>query len=206
MTVLAARHWQDNASLMIDVARLYLRPDMVVLDPTWGKGLWWNWWSDNRPAKVVGTDIRGGPDGAADFTCLPFPDETFDAVAFDPPYVVLGGRKTSTVTDFKDRYGLDDAPRTVPALLDLIAAGVSEASRVVKPGGVVLVKCMDFISSGRLTLVTHDVVRRASAVALTPVDVFHHVKKRPGPQPRGRRQVHARRNVSTLFVFKAGRA
>ena len=195
MTVLAAYAHPTNGELIAEVARLHLEWDSKILDPTYGRGRWWTNW---KPRELVAHDIR--IDGV-DFTALPEDDATFDAVAYDPPYVCVGGRKTTGIADLHDRYGLTDAPTSPAALQQLIDAGLGEAWRVTRPGGAILVKCQDYISSGRYWPGTHHTLAHALHIGLTIVDRFEHLSG-VRPQPPGRRQVHARRNLSTLFVFR----
>lgn len=210
--VLAAGTWPTNAALIGDVARLYLSDDDRVLDPTYGRGLWWSDW---RPADLTAHDgdPTKSPTGeAVDFRHLPYDDGTFDAAAYDPPYVCVGGRKTTTIADHHDRYGLTDAP-TSPAALqsEVINPGLSEVARVVRPKGLILVKCQDYISSGRLWIGTHHTLTHALGLGLEVVDRLEHVSGvRPQPTTNRdgspRRQVHARRNLSTLFVLRRPRS
>jgi tRNA G10 N-methylase Trm11 len=203
--ILAAYQWRSNAELIADVARLgYIKETDRVLDPTYGRGVWWKTF---RPSRLHAHDlVRDG----VDFRSLPYRDDLFDVVAFDPPYVAVGGKKTSTLggpsasgegSEFHDRYGLFDAPTSPAALQELINEGLTEMHRVTKARGYVLVKCQDYISSGRLWLGTHHTLTHGLSLGLSLVDRFEKLSA-VRPQPPGRRQVHARRNLSTLFVFQ----
>lgn len=219
MTVLAAHRWQTNADLILDVARLgYLKTDDHILDPTHGKGIWWQKW---RPEKL--TAHNRSLDGS-DFRDLPYPDGSFDTVAFDPPYVCPGGRKTSTIGEMHDRYGMNEGGhadpdfRTPAELQAIIDAGLTEMARLVRPartkrdGGIIVVKCQNYIWSGELwegAERTRD--HAVHGLGLVVVDRLEMIGD-PGPQPTTnkdgspRRQVHARRNLSTLFVFRRPRS
>jgi hypothetical protein len=202
--VLAAHRWPNNAALIRDVARLrYLRKDWVTLDPTYGRGNWWKLW---RPDTLICHDLYN-LDGI-DFRQLPEPDECFDAIAYDPPYVSVGGRKTTSMPGMHDAYGLTAAPRTPAELQTMIDDGLKEMMRVLKPGGVCLVKCQDYVSSGKLWIGTHHTLTHALDVGFRCVDRFEHIGT-PRPQPKRKRadgervrQHHARRNLSTLFVLE----
>lgn len=195
MTVLAATAWTTNADLIEACVQLgYLHPIDRVLDPTHGRGLWWTKW---RPENLTASDLRTG----VDFRHLPHENGTFDAVAYDPPYVCVGGRKTTGLADLHDRYGLTNAPTSPAGLQALINEGLAECARVARTNGVVLVKCQDYVSSGRLWLGTHHTLTAALGLGLECVDRLEHLAG-VRPQPPGRRQVHARRNLSTLFVFR----
>lgn len=210
--ILAATAWPSNAELIADVARLgYLRSTDVVFDPTWGTGAWWAMW---RPERMV--TRRRASDGS-DFRSTSYPEASFDAVAYDPPYVCPGGRSTSTITEMHDRYGMNEGGcadpdfRTPDELQTIINDGLTEMARVVKPSrrrslhptapnGVILMKCKDYVWSGQLWPGTHLTLSHALSLGLVLEDRLEHVG-RPGPQSQ-KRQVHARRNLSTLFVLR----
>lgn len=210
--ILAATAWRTNAELIRDVAALgYLDKEVVTLDPTYGRGKWWSLW---RPFTLIAHDLYT-LDGV-DFRQLPEEDGSVGQVAYDPAYVCPGGRATSTLPDFNDRFGLSMTPRTPAALQEMNDAGLKECLRVVAPGGVVLVKAQDYVWSGRLQLGTHWTLSHALAVGFTVVDRLEHIghaRAQPGGRtregPNGERvptrQQHARRNLSTLFVLRAPR-
>lgn len=208
--VLGAKAWRTNAAMIADVARLgYLKKSDVVLDPTYGRGKWWTVW---RPDNLAETDLTTG----TDFRALPFPRAMFDAAVFDPPYVCTGGRATSTLTDFYSRYGLTEAPTSPEALQLMINGGLAELARVVKPATAsephyVLVKCANYVSSGKLWLGVHRTTQAALELGYTVQDQLIFVgharsqpkRKRKDGQPV--RQHHARANWSTLLVLETPR-
>ncbi len=193
--IMAAHRWPTNAHLIADCARLgYLREEWRTLDPTYGRGTWWNEW---QPVELVAHDIA--IDGV-DFRALPHADGEFEAAVFDPPYMAPGGRKTSTAHDFNDRFGLHTTPAT-PALNQAVNnAGLVEVGRVVQVGGFVLTKCMDYVNGGRVFWGTHLTLSHALNNGFELVDRMEHVRH-PGPQSQTT-QEHARRNLSTLLVLR----
>lgn len=163
--VLAAHTWPTNAELIADVARLYFQPDDRVLDLTYGDGVWWKRYQPEfltafmPRRKWTGATQRRfaehpGWAAACDVNFLePPPDEligAFNVVAFDPPYVAKGGRKTGTIDEMDDRFGLQETPATPIELHWSNMTGLRTALRCCAPGGVVLLKSMDYISSGKL--------------------------------------------------------
>jgi hypothetical protein len=186
-TVMAATAWPTNAHLIEDCARLgYLRKEWDVLDPTYGKGTFWKRWC---PLGLVGHDLK--TDGV-DFRDLPYPDRTFEAVTFDPPYKLNG-----TPSDPDERYGVD-VPASIKGRHQLMLDGLDECARVLAGRGRLLVKCQDQVASGRVHWQTHMMTARAEAHGLRLVDAMLMLTT-PRPQ---RSQVHARRNYSTMLVFK----
>lgn len=204
MTVLAADSWPTNADLILACVELgYLRKHWRTLDPTYGKGKWWTKW---RPPLFVRHDIDPEKGDGVDFRDLPHEDGSFKVVTFDPPYMAPGGRDKSTIADFNDRFGLHSTPRTPMENQESMNLGLAECVRVVENKGLVLVKCMDYINGARFFPGTHHTLTKALELDCRIIDRFEHVG-RPGPQPthtngKPRRQVHARRNLSTLFVFQ----
>lgn len=202
--VMAATAWPTNAELIGDLAHLgYLRRDAFTLDPTYGRGTFWNNW---RPYTLVKRDKM--LDGC-DFRDLPYPDGWFDQIAYDPPYIAPGGRSTSTIGDFNDRYGLHGTPRRPEDLQGMMDDGLTEMFRLVRPGGIVVMKCCDYVNAGSLWLGTHWTLTHAIGLGFRVEDRLEHLGSL-GPQPPGRQQVHARHSGhSVMFVFrkprKAGR-
>src|SRR5687768_1888158 len=75
-------------------------------------------------------DVR--PDEILDFRSLPYADETFRVVVFDPPHLTKIGEKSWT---FK-KYGRLNAT----TWREDLAAGFAECFRVLKPHGVLIFK------------------------------------------------------------------
>jgi hypothetical protein len=213
MTICAATSWRTNSHMIDDVVGLgNIRPDDAVIDLTFGLGNWWN--SYRHPGRFVaninhpGSQPRLEPHWeqvAIDFT-TPQPDlaGVFDVTVFDPPYVSIGGRTTSSIPDFNDRFGLTTAGRTPQDVQQAINDGLTVATQITKPNGLIMVKCADYVSSGKLQHGTWWTCEHAYRLGLSLHDKLIHVGT-VRPQPSGRRIVHARQNLSYLFIFKVPR-
>jgi hypothetical protein len=224
MTVLAAHNWASNADLMADVHTLY--PLDEVRDVTHGRGLWW---AKHRPRILVGSDIRGYPDGVGplgaicadppvDFLNLPDDDDTWPVVAFDPPYLPqtaaqqssskLARPEGSDTSDFGDRYGLHTGHASNwIELRALVAGGIKECTRICAPKGIVLVKCMNYVVGGKHRPQVAWAIADGETAGLEVAAQFVHIKG-TGPQPTLKadgtpRAVRSpRANYSTLIVFR----
>ena len=85
-----------------------------------------------KRSKSKGTLFQVVPDMEADFTALPFPDNTFALVAFDPPHVV---GKEEWKGDILRMYGV--LPQD---WRDMLHKGFAECFRVLRPEGVLIFK------------------------------------------------------------------
>jgi|SRR5882672_9013 len=74
------------------------------------------------------------PDAIADFTAMPFPDDSFYLVVFDPPHV-NASRAGKNGSRFTKYYGV--LPKDWEGLL---RAGFAECFRVLKPHGMLVFK------------------------------------------------------------------
>lgn len=84
----------------------------------------------NRAPSII------APDLVADFTAMPFPDESFYMVVFNPPHIQRHrGAPSGT---FSKKYGL------LPAdFSELLRRGFAECFRVLKPHGTLIFKWAD---------------------------------------------------------------
>jgi hypothetical protein len=231
--VLTATRWRNNAHMVSSLAGegLYLRPEWETIDLTTNSGKWWKEW---RPDRLVTNDLdpKWNTDLHENIRTMPsIPDGTrtsgFKVVCVDLPYVSIGGRKTSTIPDFNDNYGLHDAPRNPAETLVLLKDGLTTAARIAKirnvgraakdacrrgetdawdpVGGIVLYKCTNYISSQTLQPVVVDIINHARTIpGLRFEDWFLHLGE-PGAQPkeRGKPDVDGKRRP---HVQKHGRS
>ena len=199
--VWAATDWQCNGDLIADVAKLgYIRDDDCCIDLTYGKGTWWKRY---RPTLLATNDIDDTTKAEYhdDFRATKWFDDNFDVVAYDPPYVSVGGRETSTIQEHHERYGMADTPRTPAELQFYINAGLKEAVRICKSGGYILAKSMNYISSGKYQPGVFEVwTFMEDEMGVPLVDQFILVGK-PGRQSQTT-QRHARNNYSSLLIFQ----
>ena len=87
-----------------------------------------------HPVLLNGRTLDVNPDMVADFRELPFPDESFNLVIFDPPHLI-GKRGWRS-----DYYGKLDSDSWHKDL----AKGFSECLRVLKPYGILVFKWYEY--------------------------------------------------------------
>lgn len=123
--------------------------DRPILDPCCGTRMMWFdknnplvLFGDKRSERLTVCDRSGGkqdgtrkliiePDLRLDFTALPFVDETFQLVAFDPPHLVNAGAKSWLGA----KYG-----KLTGDWKHDLWAGFRECFRVLRSGGVLVFK------------------------------------------------------------------
>jgi hypothetical protein len=201
--VMAIGSWRNNAEMIADMPKLgYLNERWITLDPTYGRGKFWTKW---RPTNLTTSDLDPASPAEHhwDFTDTGQPSDAYDAVVFDPPYK-LNGTSTGKGSSAMDAgYGVAGDYMPWQAKHDLIRDGISECVRVLRPRHLLLLKCMDQVCSGDVRWQTDEFTRHTESLGCAKVDEFHIPSHRA--QPAGRRQVHARRNYSTLLIFRKGK-
>lgn len=191
-----------NADLMRQVAALYIEPDDVVVDATFGEGMFWR---SLPEIPVVAHDLYKG-DGV-DLRALPEAAASVDVLAIDPPYR-LTESTDSPYDQFVDAYGLGRAPELtnnaagVTALKDLYAGGIAEASRVLTRRGRLLVKCQDFIDGKRYVAMCAELIGLCEAAGLPLIDLF---VLHSGTGPRGPWETQHRSRRAHSYLIVAGR-
>ncbi len=200
MSVITAVQRGTNATLIATAQALYPM-NGIVLDLTPGDKL--GFWKVHRPDGLVLLDA------GEDFRCVNWSSSTFDHVVFDPPYVAKGGHATSTIGEMNARYGMLHVEKNPQLQWERqILPGVTEARRLLKPGGLLWFKCMSYVTGGRVYWFAKLALPALDERCFDLVDEFI-LDGKPGPQPTMNRdgsarcQVHARNAHSFLMIARA---
>ncbi len=185
-----------NADLIAMVARLYLSKGDRVADITYGGGRFWR--KLNLADYVFcKSDKITCPGSPHDFRRLPYKARFFDVVVFDPPYAHAGNSMM-----VEPRYQLASTAGGL-SHRDIMAnyqRGMTEATRILKPAGTLWVKCADEVESSHQRRGHLEVFQIAQGLGLIDQDLF--VLMQEMPVTDGRRQRHARKNCSFLWIFR----
>jgi tRNA G10 N-methylase Trm11 len=197
-----------NADLFPDILELYVPKGSMILDATYGRGVFWRKVKQDD-YKLIKNDINEKFKGInCSWDCRKLPvvwEKWFDAVIIDLPYLYVGGFKTL-------RYSLDAGYQNKERAVDQGIYGVKavdqmhydamkEAYRVLKPKGILILKCMDQVQSGENRLAHVVYTLYAESLGFKIQDLF--VLMRDGqPLMRHKReeQKHARKNHSYFLV------
>lgn len=194
--------WQgedaDLLELMLDFYP-HERPQRI-LDATVNAGRFWR--GSQRP--VIGLDInpRYRPDVVGDNLHMPFQDEIFDVVVYDPPHIPNQGKDCSK--DFNTRFGLVLKSSAAQGynFSHLYQPFIYEASRLLRPEGILLCKIADYVHNHRLQWAHVDLIQAATASGFCACDCIVKVRKGPIVDPKWQVAYHARRHHCYWLVFR----
>jgi len=195
-------HLGVNGDLFPQILKLYARTGATVADVTYGSGAFWR--KAKRPdIKLLATDLKDGVDCRA----LPYADESIDVVVLDPPYMHTPGQGAHQGHQNFEAYYRNNATANSgtskyhEAVLDLYYAAGKEAVRVLKDGGIFIVKCQDEVCANRQRLTHVEIINEYEGYGFITEDLFIMTRTgRPGLS-RMLKQRHARKNHSYFLIF-----
>jgi hypothetical protein len=216
----------NNHRLFAAALRLHVPRGSTVADLTFGVGVFWQT-IDADEYTVFASDLYARPDvpaewagrvrGGVDCRNTGYPADAFGCVVLDPPYreefYRAGGRRHRVAPvegrgGYRDRIGrrycaglpIEDNRGGYREMVNLYLDAGREAFRILKPGGVLVVKCQDAVASGRQRLTHVELVNAYERYGFDVADFFVLVRTdRPGVV--GKKQYNARKNHSYLMLF-----
>ena len=171
-----------------------------ILDATVNVGRFWR----GSQRDVIGLDInrRFSPSVVGDNLSMPFRDESFDVVVYDPPHVPNQGKDKQK--DFNTRFGLvvKSSGENGYNLSHLFSPFVTEANRVLRTEGILFSKITDYVHNHRLQWAHVDLIQAAVDTGFVACDSVVKVRKSPIVDPKWQRAHHARRRHSYWLIFR----
>lgn len=175
-------------------------PDGFDCDMTYGNGVFYK----NIPQPRLKFDIDPQVEGVekACSRMLPLEYQSINSAVFDPPFLTYvragrdGNGSMAMAKRFSGYWRYDE-------LEDHYQETISEASRVLKKGGVFVVKCQDIIHNHKMHCTHANVILWAEMEGFRLLDLFVLNAKHRMPSPnRAGKQKHARIFHSYFLVFK----
>ncbi|MEZ4514804.1 MAG: DNA methyltransferase [Chloroflexota bacterium] len=211
--LIVSAYVRGNAEIFPQILELHVPKGSLVADVTYGKGVFWRNVPDDSYI-VKATDIASG----VDCRSLPYADNSIDCVVLDPPYMEGFYRKTNSQkagsgshSSFREAYSNGNeingdsknkgTARWHGAVTDMYFSAGQEAFRVLKKGGVLIVKCQDEVSAGKQWLTHVEIINEYEGYGFYTKDLFVVVRNNRPVISRLKKQVHARKNHSYFLVF-----
>ena len=140
----------------------------------------------------------------ADCRKLPIKSGSVRSIIIDPPFLATTGKSLSCETGniINRRFSVCRSERELAALYE---AAIREANRVLCPGGVLVFKCQDKVSSGRQHMMHCSVYQWAIAQGFEALDLFILLARSRLVANWQRNQKHARKYHSYFWVFRKGK-
>lgn len=157
--------------MLIEIHAETLTPK--ILDCTYNTGKMWKG-SQFSPIKTdIDTSLK--TDVVSDYTAMPFKGGSFDVIVFDPPHLPNAVDSSNSSGIWRDKYGLKkdvNEYRNGDNISDIFIPFLTEAKRVLCPGGIVLAKIADIIHNHRYQWQHVDFINAARDLGMTPCDML----------------------------------
>ncbi len=185
----------NNSVVFADICRLYVPEGSSILDSTYGLGAFYRD-IDISKYKLTRNDLYiPGLELQADCRNLPVPDHSYDVFVLDPPYA--HGSVTMKAS-LARRYGTGREYVSEKAIIQLYKDAAKEAHRILRPGGILILKTQDGIEAGKQYW-KH--IELAHLPCFDLIDLFVVVSTKL-PMINRPKQLHGRKNHSYFMVFQ----
>jgi len=175
----------------------------IELDPCYGKGNFYK--KIAKPALRFDLVPRSPDVIEADLALgLPVASNSISTAIFDPPFLIGGSSASLKHLDNPGSNIIHKQYSSFPSadtLITMYTASLGELHRVLSPGGHLIVKCQDQISSSRQHWCHIWVYNMAVKFGFYPLDLFVLLAK-SRLMGRGYPQQHARKFHSYFWVFR----
>lgn len=206
-----------NSSVFPLILALYVPEGSLIADVTYGKGIFWSNVDKSKydlsASDIKTVDISKECIGGIDCRNLPYKNEYFDVVVFDPPYMhTPGGTAHNGHQNFEQYYAnnsslfeqeQENLPKYHEAVLDLYYRAGMETWRVLKQNGIYIVKCQDEVCSNQQRLTHIEITTKFQEYGFIAEDLFVVMRQNsPGVSRLKEHQYHARKNHSYFMIFR----
>ena len=191
--------YYDQREIIRGIIKLHA-PCGIECDVTYGNG---NFWRDITPPPYkfdIDPQVEGVEQSCS--TSLPLADASMGSLMFDPPFLtyVRAAREGNGSMKMARRFG---GYWRYEELVEHYTGTIIEAARVLKKGGVMVVKCQDIIHNHKMHCTHASVIGWAADSGMRLLDLFVLPARHRLPAPnRAGTQKHARSFHSYFLVFK----
>lgn len=185
----------DQDKILRDIMRLYLKGQAFDADVTYSAGVMWR----KLPQPARKYDINPQTPDTLQASCnkLPLDNESLGSIMFDPPFMPT--HSVNNPGKIKARF---TSFGSVSEMWELYCNALEEFWRVLRPEGVVVVKCQDTVSASRNHFSHFEIESCARELGYEQLDLFVLGSKRVLISSTWKTQQHARKNHSFFLVFQ----
>ena len=143
-----------------------------ILDCTYNAGKMWKG-SRYTPTRMD-IDVQHTLDVVGDCTHMPFADQTYDIIVFDPPHLPVAAASAHSSRIWERQYGITatGVGREGDNVSGMFLPFLLEAKRVLKQGGVILAKIADLVHNHRYQWQQVDFINSVRQSQMTPCDML----------------------------------
>ncbi len=190
----------DENEILRSISVLHNNSKPFQLDPTYSRGIFYK----NFPDPELKYDLEPQTNDTKQADCrqLPFDNSTISSIIFDPPFVIGGTGKSDHKNGSNIISKRFSSFKTVDKMVNLYEQSLREFKRILAPGGLLLFKNQDQVSSGRQIFSHCIIYNMAIELGLIPIDLFILLAKSRIIGGKHKRQMHARKYNSYWWVFK----
>lgn len=192
----------DNQTEIINnIFKLYIPDRVIDLDPTYSKGNFYK--KTNIDSPKLKFDLYPQTEDTVECSAdnLPLEDCSVNTIMYDPPFVVgtpNSSKNTVGSNIITNRFG---SFKNIEDLWRFYDSSLKEFSRIIKPGGVLIVKCQDTISSSKQYLSHIEMINYGIRHGFYCKDLFIQTTKNRILSGKHKTQVHARKYHCYWVVF-----
>jgi SAM-dependent methyltransferase len=194
----------DQSEIIKWILQLHCPSGVIDLDPCYSVGNFYKKTGIKEPVHKF--DIIPQKEGVKQASAdnLPFKNEEFDCIMFDPPFLATKGKSLKEDNENNNainrRFGVFP---TEKELFEFYDRSLKEFYRILKQNGTLIFKCQDKVSSAKQYLSHVLIINEAIKIGYYPKDFFVLLaKNRIVADWQLKNQQHARKFHSYFIVFK----
>lgn len=192
----------NQQEIIQNIISLYIPSGQIDCDPTYFKGIFYKNALFNPPKYKFDLYPQTDDVQQADCRHLPLSDNSLGSIMFDPPFLATTGKSLMSIDDnniINKRFGVYPSE---PELHRMYQDSLKEFWRLLKPGGILIFKCQDKVSSGKQYMTHVYTINMAEDIGFYTLDLFVLGVENRLVADWQKNQKHARKFHSYFLVFQ----